>query len=503
MTWANSITDLYIFLLLMISLYGLHALIITALYLANFRRADPPAPEPLEWPKAAVQLPIFNEQSMAGRMIDLACAFDYPKDRLVIQVLDDSTDNTTEVVLQKAQTYRALGYDIQVIHRVNRDGYKAGALQGGLAQTDAEFIAIFDADFMPPPDFLKRIIPRFAADPCLGLLQTRWGHSNRFENLITRVQSLFLDGHQIVEQVARSRSGLLLNFNGTGGVWRAACLRDSGGWQADTLAEDIDISYRAQMRGWRLAFLPEMVVPGEVPLTLTNFKKQQNRWTYGHVQVFRKLLSKIWTVRGLSLPQRLGASFHLSTNFMQLAALVMFLLSVPMTLLRPKEPASLGLISLVSVGPTVLFAVSQVFGYRSSLKNTLARLLYLPLLVLVAVGLTASNTGALLRVFVGSKLDWTVTPKTLIQKKPARTVIPVTGAHSAPTPLSKMPASVWVEIGLSIYCAVGLSFALRGAPELIPLTALGMLSFGIVGFTGMVESSRPQKSPVQVEMASK
>lgn len=489
MPWANGLNILYIALVVLISIYGLHALVITTLYLIHRRRKEIFAQHVQEWPLVTVQLPLYNEQSIVDRMIDTVCALDYPKDRLVIQILDDSTDATTEIASLRVDHYREQGFNIHLLHRYERLGYKAGALHQAMEQSGADYVAIFDADFVPDPQFLKRVLPYFSGNSHIGMIQTRWGHLNRDANLITRLQALFLDGHQVVEQVARSRSDLLLNFNGTGGVWKAECIRDCGGWQWDTLSEDIDISYRAQMHGWKLVFLPEIIVPGELPVSLTVFKKQQYRWTFGHIQVFRKLFIQLWTTPGLTIWQRLGGSFHLSANFVQIAALLMFLLSVPLALLHPKQPSSLGLISMASCGPTILFGISQIFGYRDGFKRSIERLAHLPMLVLLAIGLTASNSAAVFSVFAGRKLVWSVTPKASSN-----------GAHKHNGGV--VPLMVWAEIGLSIYCAVGLSLALRGAPDLIPLTILGMISYGYVGCSGLVESNRPQKPrAVHVEMA--
>jgi hypothetical protein len=295
-----------------------------------------------------------------------------------------------------------------------------------------------------------------------------------------------------VEQVARSRSDLLLNFNGSGGVWRTACLRDSGGWNWDTLAEDIDISYRAQLKGWKLVFLPDFIIPAEIPLTMTAFKKQQNRWTFGHIQVFLKLIGRIWSVPRLTLAQRLGATFHLSTNFIQVAGLISFLLTVPLALIHPKEPPSLGLISLASAGPTILFAVSQIFGYQDGFKRTLDRLLHLPLLCLVAVGLTLSNSLSVIGAVTGSKMVWSVTPKNP-QKLHA--------GNSGQNASFSAPPMVWFEILLSLYCTAALSISLVHAHEFIAVSALGMLSYGYVGFTGLVESGQPpKKTSTSIEM---
>lgn len=489
MNWANGLNYLYITLVILLSIYGLHALAITTLYLIHRREKPKAAPHQGEWPLVAVQIPLYNEQGIVDRMIDSICALDYPKDRLIIQVLDDSTDATTEIAALRVGHYQEQGYNIHLLHRSDRRGYKAGALHEAFGQTSADYITIFDADFVPDAQFLKRVLPYFSNDPRIGMVQTRWGHLNRGANLITRIQALFLDGHQVVEQVARSRSKMLLNFNGTGGVWKAECIRDCGGWQWDTLAEDVDISYRAQMRGWKLMFLPDLIVPGELPVSLTVFKKQQYRWTFGHIQVCRKLCSRLWTTPGLTIWQRLGGTFHLSTNFAQIAALVMFLLSVPLALLHPRQPQSLGLISMATSGPTILFAVSQIFGYKDGFKRMLDRLIHLPMLVMIAIGMTISNSAAVFAVFAGQKMNWSVTPKA------SQNGVQKAGG-------SAVSLVAWSEIALSIYCAVGLSLALRGAPELIPLTVLGMLSYGYVGCSSLVENSRPQKpSTVKIEMA--
>lgn len=491
--WANALISLYILMVILLSIYGLNALVITTLYLLHFREKDTLPEAPAEWPTVCVQLPFYNEQYVAQRILDCVCAFRYPKDRLTIQILDDSSDETTEIIQQRIDHYRALGFSIEMLHRTDRSGYKAGALAEATARTNAEFVAIFDADFVPSPDFLQKTIPHFQKNPRIGMVQTRWGHLNRNTNLLTRVQALFLDGHQVVEQVARSRSNLLLNFNGTGGVWRTECIRESGGWQWDTFSEDIDISYRAQILGWKLIFLPDLIVPGEVPPSMTVFKKQQFRWTYGHIQVFRKLIRKIWQASNLTIPQRLGATFHLTANFIQLVALAMFLLSVPLAFFHPKQPASIGMLSMATFGPTILFAVSQIFGYHDGFKHTLDRLIHLPLLVILAIGLTISNFWAVISAIFGRKTTWARTPKAnLVGKK---------NEWKPFTTQMRVPFGVWVEIALSIYCAFALSLALRHAPEMMALSALGMLSFAYVGGSCLVEISRPKKSSsVPLEM---
>jgi cellulose synthase/poly-beta-1,6-N-acetylglucosamine synthase-like glycosyltransferase len=490
----DALNYLYIFLVLVISIFGLHALTITTLYLLRFRRKPAAPSNPDEWPLVAVQLPLYNEMLVVERMIDTVCKFDYPRDRLIIQVLDDSTDQTQELARQRVAHYRAQGFQIELIHRTDRVGFKAGALAEGLASTQAEFVAVFDADFIPPPDFLRRVIPYFFTDARLGMVQTRWGHLNRDSNLLTRTQALFLDGHQVVEQVARSRSNLFCNFNGSGGVWRTACIRDSGGWQIDTLSEDIDLSFRAQLKGWRLTFLPDLIVPAEVPPSMPVFKVQQYRWVFGYVQVFRKLFLRLWTTPGLTLPQRMGGSFQLTTNLAHLFALTIFLLSLPLVLMRSELPSSMALISMASCGPTILFAVSQIFGYKDGPRRTIDRLVHLPVLVLLSIGMSMSNSRAVVSALTGRKREFVRTPKYNLESK--------RGGWNRALYLLPTEPGVYMELAVSIYCAIGLSLAINRAPDMIPLTLLGMLSFGYVGASGLFESNRPKKArKIEIEMA--
>mgnify|MGYP000209307868 CR=1 FL=1 len=487
---ANFLIYLYVPLVTLISLFGLHALVLSGLFLFHVRslhaarRADECEAEKTgEWPPVTVQLPLYNEKYVAERIIDAVCAFDYPRDRLHIQVLDDSTDETTRFVVEKVNSYQALGYHITMLHRANRQGYKAGALAEALAKTDTPYVAVFDADFLPPPDFLKRVIPCFLANPRLGMVQSRWGHLNNDYNILTRAQSLFLDGHVIVEQVARSRSGLLINFNGSGGVWRTECIRDSGNWQWDTLSEDIDLSYRAQLRGWQMRFLPDVVVPAEIPPTVTAFKRQQYRWAFGTIQVFKKLMPKVWTARNLTLPQRIAATFHLGTNLMHLAGLLVFLISLPIALLRPDLPSSMGWISFASAGPSVMFAIAQLAGYRNGLR----RLMALPVLMMLGVGLAVSNAEAVILALLGRQGEFKRTPKYRLENKKDRSAWKQMG-YAIET-----DRAVWLEIFMAVYMAIGLGVAIERAPAMIPVMVLGMLSFGYISALSLVETHRPNR----------
>jgi cellulose synthase/poly-beta-1,6-N-acetylglucosamine synthase-like glycosyltransferase len=302
-------------------------------WLARRARPLPPPPAPTTWPLVAVQLPLYNEQNVVERLLDAAAALDYPADRLLIQVLDDSTDETVALAAARVAHYQAQGVNIRQVRRPTRQGYKAGALAHGLAETGAEFIAIFDADFLPEPDFLRRVIPYFNS-PTIGMVQTRWGHLNEHASLLTRLQAFGLNAHFLVEQVGRQAGGHFFNFNGTGGVWRRTCIEDAGGWHADTLTEDLDLSYRAQLRGWRFRYLPQVVAPAELPAQLGALQAQQHRWNKGAAETARKHLGRVWRTRGLTPATRLHATFHLLNSSVFAIILLMALLSVPLVFVR-------------------------------------------------------------------------------------------------------------------------------------------------------------------------
>ena len=302
---------LYLLVLLGLALYGFNALIMSGLFLWHWPRLkkSTPPPTPAEWPSVTVQLPIFNERLVIERLIDAVAGLDYPRDRLFIQVLDDSTDETRALARVRVASHAAQGVNISYIQRPDRVGFKAGALAFGLTCTASGFIAIFDADFVPPPDFLRQVMPHFA-DPHVGMVQTRWGHLNAEATPFTRAQAIALDGHFIIEQTARSQSGLLLNFNGSGGVWRRAAIDSAGGWQADTICEDFDLSYRAQLAGWKLSYVPDVVAPAEIPPTLTAYKRQQFRWAKGSIQCLGKLGGRLLAAR-LSIWHKVQALLHM------------------------------------------------------------------------------------------------------------------------------------------------------------------------------------------------
>ena len=318
-------TICYLSVLVGLSAYGVHRYFIIYLFLKNRKRESVPAGRFEKLPVVTVQLPIFNEVYVVERLLRSVSELDYPRDRLQIQVLDDSTDDTREITADCAAELRKRGFDVELIHRVDRTGFKAGALERGLATARGEFVCILDADFVPPPDLLRKTVD-FFTDPKVGMIQTRWGHLNRGYSLLTRVQAMFLDGHLLLEQTARCRSGRFFNFNGTAGLWRKSCIKEAGGWQHDTLTEDLDLSYRAQLAGWKFIFLPDVVTPAELPVDMNGFKSQQHRWTKGSIQTCKKLLPAIWRSK-LPMPIKLEATGHLVSNFayLLLACLVVLL----------------------------------------------------------------------------------------------------------------------------------------------------------------------------------
>ncbi len=393
---SGSILALYYLVLGILACYGLHRMSLVWA-LRRPRRPAPALPAPPErWPRVTMQLPIFNERYVAERLVEAVCALDYPRDRLEIQVLDDSTDDTRDLVARLVAKKRAEGFDVHHLHRTDRAGFKAGALEAGLAVARGEHAAIFDADFVPPADFLRRTLPHFQ-DPRVGMVQARWGHLNRDYSLLTRIQAMFLDGHFVVEHAARHRSGFLFNFNGTAGVWRRRAIEEAGGWEHDTLTEDFDLSYRAQLAGWRFLYLPDLVVPAELPAEINAYKSQQRRWAKGSVQTARKLL---WRVLRSPLPWRtkLEAVIHLTTNSAYLLMIALAILVFPAMYLRRGEEMwkllaiDLPLFLAASVSVIVFYAVSQ----RPTGLSLGWRLWRMPALMGVGIGLAVNNSRAVL-----------------------------------------------------------------------------------------------------------
>ncbi|RSK34554.1 cellulose synthase family protein [Hymenobacter metallilatus] len=418
--------------IVLIGLFGLCLLLLAGFSLTQWqltrlaRRAyaAPPEPEPVvptEWPRLTVQLPLYNEQYVVERLLDACAALRYPAARLHVQVLDDSTDATVELVAARVAQYQARGLRIDHVRRPNRAGYKAGALAHGLTLTDGELIAIFDADFLPEPDFLERVVPHFFRDepsgPRTGVVQTRWGHLNEEYSLLTTLQAFGLNAHFLVEQPGRQAGGHFLNFNGTGGIWRRSCIEDAGGWSADTLTEDLDLSYRAQLRGWRFRYLPQVAAPAELPATMDALKSQQFRWTKGAAETARKHLGAVWR-SGQPFSTRLYATFHLLNSSVFVAILLMAVLSVPLVFVRALgaeqlRPAfRLASLFLLALGPLVFYfytAWQQAVRYRTPPSPGFAG--QLALFLAFSMGLSLHNARAVLLGLLGQRSAFIRTPK--------------------------------------------------------------------------------------------
>src|SRR5439155_18520460 len=368
----------YFIVLVVLAMYGLHRYWLVYDYFQYSKNVPPPPPPVTSWPRVTVQLPIFNERYVIERLVEAVSRFDYPRELLDIQVLDDSTDETQEVARNCVERYAAAGLPIVYVHRANREGFKAGALENGLVSAQGEFIAIFDADFVPEPDFLQRTIHHFT-DPRIGMVQARWEHLNRDYSFLTQTQAVFLDGHFILESFTRFLSGRFFNFNGTAGILRRRTIEDAGGWQHDTLTEDLDLSYRAQIRGWKFVFLADVTVPAELPVEMSSFKAQQCRWAKGAMQTCKKVLRPV--LRGNFAPrEKLETWYHLTGNvsypLMVLFSLVLF----PALLIRYNQ----GWFELMTVDlPLIILSFSSVTSFyimsqRVLHKDWRRRIAYLP-----------------------------------------------------------------------------------------------------------------------------
>jgi cellulose synthase/poly-beta-1,6-N-acetylglucosamine synthase-like glycosyltransferase len=370
-----------------------------------------------DWPRVTIQLPIYNERYVVKRLIKAVCMIDYPGDLLEVQVLDDSTDDTLEIARATIEEMKAKGVDIVHVRRDNRSGFKAGALREGLKTSKGELLAIFDADFIPNRNFLKESVPYFK-NPQIGMLQIRWGHINSDYSLLTRAQSIGIDGHFGVEQASRAWNGFFMNFNGTAGVWRKKTIQEAGGWQADTLTEDLDLSYRAQLKGWKLMFAPQVVCPAELPVTINAFKSQQHRWAKGSIQTAKKNLGKLFK-SDLSWLIKIQAFLHLTHYMVHPMMLLVVLTSIPMLYTQWffDNPAYLimifTLLSLATFGPSSLYLFSQRILYR----DWKSRIKYLPLLVCLGTGIAVNNTKAILEALFNIKSGFIRTPKYGIQNK--------------------------------------------------------------------------------------
>ncbi len=405
------VIGLYLLTLTILAVYGFHRGQLVFLYWKHRKRAPKPRARFEELPVVTVQLPMFNELYVAERLIESVAALDYPKDKLEIQVLDDSTDETTEIAKAKVEELVERGFDAVYVHRDDRTGYKAGALEAGLKVSRGDYLLVFDADFVPTPTLVKDLVHHFT-DEKVGMVQARWGHLNRDYSMLTRVQAMMLDGHFVIEHIARNRSGRFFNFNGTAGMWRKSTIIDAGGWQHDTLTEDMDLSFRAQLRGWRFVYVPDALAPAEIPCEMNSFKTQQFRWAKGSAQTAKKLLPIVLRAK-LPLHVKLEAIFHLTNNFAYVFLILLALLQLPNMILRQGMSAPELLLLDVPLfaatsGSIVLFYLTTHRALYNSLWEAIRRL---PLMMALGIGLSLNNARAVIEGLFGGPSEFVRTPK--------------------------------------------------------------------------------------------
>ena len=510
------VVGLYFVVLLSLSVYGAHRSVLLYLYI-NCRRHRQRAALPRDGslpagaarlPRVTVQLPIYNEVYVVERLIDAVARMRYPRDRFEVQVLDDSTDETSRLARRAVVRWRSRGVAIEHRRRPGRAGFKAGALAEGLRSASGDLVVLFDADFVPPVDFLERAVGAFD-DPRVGMAQARWGHANRGYSMLTRLQALLLDGHFVLEHGGRSRGGCFFNFNGAAGIWRRAAIESAGGWQPDTLTEDLDLSYRAQLAGWRFVFLPDIVAPAELPVSMNAFKSQQHRWAKGSIQTCRKLLPSVLRA-AVPLRVKAEAFFHLTANFNYPLILVLSLLVVPALAARTgpeRDPRWLlldaALFGAAAVSAAAFYAVSQ----RELGGRWWKRLRDLPALIALGLGMSVNNAAAVVQALASRTGEFRRTPKygvTAADRKLASAATCVSGATDVAGHLRYRDVAVCqalVEVALGAWFTFAVVYALAaGAYLLVPFLALFPVGFFYTGLTSL--ASQPARPvPVRTQLA--
>jgi cellulose synthase/poly-beta-1,6-N-acetylglucosamine synthase-like glycosyltransferase len=496
----------YFAVMVALSFYGVHRYTMCYQYYKNKKNYNPNPPRHFdELPRVTVQLPIFNEQFVIDRLIEAVCSMEYPDDKLDIQVLDDSTDETQTVARGIVERYAALGHPITYIHRTNRYGYKAGALDAGLKTAKGEFVAMFDADFVPPKDWLMKVIHHFA-EPEIGMVQTRWTHLNRDYSLLTRIEAILLDAHFVIEQGARSRTKEYFNFNGTAGMWRIRAIADGGGWQHDTLTEDTDLSYRSQMAGWKFKYLPDVECPSELPIEMTAFKTQQARWAKGLIQTSIKILPQVFRSNA-TRRNKWESIQHLTANLSYPLMVVMTAFLMPAMIVRFYQGwfqmllIDVPLFTASTLSIAVFYLAAERELYPKTWKKTFY---YLPILMALGIGLTVTNTKAVMEAIFGVKSAFVRTPKYRVAQKGEKS--------QAAKYRKRLKLAPWIEmlLGLYFFLAILYTFSNKNyftAPFLI-LFVVGYWYTGLMSLlqgrferwrTGSVpEETSPRPFPVGV-----
>jgi len=434
-------------------------------------------------PRITVQLPIYNEKYVIRRLLQAVSRLNYPKDLLEIQVLDDSTDETSQIAQKMVKQYASAGFCIEHIRRIHRQGYKAGALAEGMKKSTGDFLAIFDADFLPPEDFLEQTIPFLCEDPNLALVQTRWGHLNDKYSLLTEAISVGIDGHFVVEQGGRNWSGLFMNFNGTAGIWRKSAIEDAGGWQSDTLTEDMDLSYRAHLRGWKMKFISSLVTPGEIPVDINALKSQQYRWAKGSIQTAKKLLPRILQ-SPIPLKFKVQSFLHMTHYMIHLLILLVAVLSIPILLTAGFSFLNLSLFAfflallvISTCGPSVLYVYSQ----KAINKSWKGRRHLIPFLVVVGCGIAVNNSKAVLEALLNIQSSFVRTPKFDI----------IEAGDNFKNKQYKIPLNpvIFAELFMGGYCLLGVWLYLQNFRFLVgPFLIVYAVGFSYVALASLVHS---------------
>jgi cellulose synthase/poly-beta-1,6-N-acetylglucosamine synthase-like glycosyltransferase len=466
---------LYLAVLSILGLYGFHRGQLLYLYWKHRKDVPVPPMQFSELPCVTIQLPMYNEMYVAERLLEGIAALDYPIDKLEIQVLDDSTDETVAIAQKKAAELAERGFNVNYRHRVDRIGYKAGALEEGLRDAAGDYVLVFDADFVPTPSIVKDLI-HFFTNPKVGMVQARWGHLNRDYSVLTRVQSMMLDGHFVIEHIARNRSGRFFNFNGTAGIWRRSTIIDAGGWQHDTLTEDMDLSFRAQLRGWEFVYVPTAIAPAEIPCEMNSFKGQQFRWAKGSAQTARKLIGEVLRA-DIPLKVKVECLFHLTNNFAYLFLVMLAVLQLPNMLMRQKmDRPELLLLDVPLFASTCLsIIVFYLTTHRALYGNLRDAIKRLPLMMALSIGLSINNARAVLEGLFGVQSEFVRTPKHGIKRNED-------GWISKRYKAGVGSVNTYLELGFGLYFVFTIGLAvMTGAWVNIPFLVLFMVGFLYVG----------------------
>lgn len=467
----------YFVALLILFVFGLHGFIMIYYY-NKYRDVKPIPKDKAEEPFVTIQLPLYNEMYVVERLINSVCEIDYPKEKLEIQVLDDSTDETVQIVANVVNQKKLEGFDIHHIRRPNREGFKAGALKEGMKTAKGEFIAIFDADFIPQKNFLRKTLA-FFTDKKIGMVQTRWEHLNGDFSLITKAQALALDGHFVIEQTVRYKAGFFINFNGTGGVWRKECIEDAGNWHTDTLTEDLDLSYRAQLNGWKFIFLKDFTSPAELPSEINALKSQQFRWTKGAIETAKKILPLVWK-SNLPLRIKLQSTFHLTNNIVFPFILLAAILNVPLIYVKNSgaHDAYFTILSLF-VFAFISSFIFYLYSQKDIRKDWRKKIALFPLFMAGSMGFAVNNSRAVVEGLLSRKSEFVRTPKFRLESEKDSWV----GKRYTS---KKIGLSVYVELIMALYCLVGIASSIYFAEiAALPFQILFFLGFAFVSLTSI------------------